>query len=225
MNGCGKRHEDRVPNRSRRRGIVLPRLQSYPQHERTLQLTAMGLKRSNVRLFPTKAHHETHFSTVGGSPQAYPRLSQQDEDRRRAQGAARTSRQGPRPACGLALAAKASPAIGSLRAQRLSGSKAFGRLFRDGRRITGQHVQIIAAASAPGAGRHGFIIAKVHLKRAVDRNYVRRIVREALRGRRRVAADFDIIVKLRAACARNRLRELAEETAALIDALAAPKVR
>jgi len=184
----------------------------------------MALKRSNVRLFRTKAHHETHFSTVGGSPQAYPRLSQQDEDRRRTQGAARTSRQGPRPACGLAVAATASLAIGSLRAQRLSGSKAFGRLFRDGRRITGQHVQIIAAASAPGAGRHGFIIAKVHLKRAVDRNYVRRIVREILR-RRRVAADFDIIVRLRATCARNGLRDLAEETAALIDALPASKVR
>lgn len=84
---------------------------------------------------------------------------------------------------------------------------------------------IAAAAAAPGTGRHGFIIAKIHLKRAVDRNYVRRIVRETLRGRRPVASDFDIIVRLRASCARGSLRDLAEETAALIDALAASKAR
>jgi hypothetical protein len=50
-------------------------------------------------------------------------------------------------------------------------------------------------------------------------------VRETLRARRLVVADFDVIVRLRASCARGGLRDLAEETEALIDALAPSKAR
>ena len=187
------------------------------------RLTAHTAKRSNVRLFPTKADHETHVPAIGGAPQAYPRLSQQDEDRRRSQGAARTACQGPRPARGVSVRSTAQPAIGTNRNQRLSGTEAFARLFREGRRFSGRHLQLIAAPAARNMGAVGYIIARQHLPRAVDRNYLRRILRETLRSRRPAVLRFDIIVRLRARSSRAALRELATETAGLIDALVASK--
>ncbi|MEP6942564.1 MAG: ribonuclease P protein component [Betaproteobacteria bacterium] len=116
-----------------------------------------------------------------------------------------------------------APAIGTLRARRLAGGKAFARVFREGRRYSGVHVQVIAAAASDngaGSGRLGYIIPKQHFRRAVDRNYVRRILREALRQRRLALGSFDIVMRVRAGCPRAALAALAAETAGLLDALA-----
>ncbi len=72
-----------------------------------------------------------------------------------------------------------------------------------------------------GAGRVGYVIGKQQLIRAVDRNYVRRMMREAVRHRRPDLRRFDIVVRLRARCARNSLPTLALEAAGLLDALVA----
>ena len=80
---------------------------------------------------------------------------------------------------------------------------------------------MLAAPAATGSGRVGYVIARQYLPRAVDRNYVRRILRETLRSRRPAVLRFDIVVRLRVRCARAALRELAAETAGLIDALVA----
>jgi ribonuclease P protein component len=94
-------------------------------------------------------------------------------------------------------------------------------VFRDGRRYTGRHVQVIAAPASDegGGGRLGYIIPKQHFRRAVDRNYVRRILREALRQRGVALGGFDIVMRLRAGCPRAALAGLAVETAGLLDAL------
>jgi ribonuclease P protein component len=82
-------------------------------------------------------------------------------------------------------------------------------------------VQVIAAPAALGAGRVGYVIGKQQLARAVDRNYVRRTLREAVRCRRPRLCHFDVVVRLRARCARNVLPGLALEAAGLLDALIA----
>jgi ribonuclease P protein component len=92
-------------------------------------------------------------------------------------------------------------------------------LLREGRRLSGRHLQLVAAPAARNSGRIGYIIARQHLPRAVDRNYVRRILREALRSRRPAVLHYDIVVRLRVRCARAALRDLATETADLLDAL------
>jgi len=46
----------------------------------------------------------------------------------------------------------------------------------------------------------GIIIAKHHLKRAVDRNLMRRLVRESFRQHKETLKGLDIIVLLRSKC-------------------------
>ena len=82
-------------------------------------------------------------------------------------------------------------------------------------------MQVLAAPAANGAGRVGYVIGKQQLVRAVDRNYVRRILRETVRRRRPGLGGFDIVVRVRVRCARNVLPELAFEAAGLLDTLVA----
>lgn len=71
-------------------------------------------------------------------------------------------------------------------------------------------------------GRVGYVIGKQQLPRSVDRNYVRRMMREAVRLRRPAVSGYDIVLRLRAHCKRAALPGLAHETAQLLDALIAP---
>jgi ribonuclease P protein component len=92
-------------------------------------------------------------------------------------------------------------------------------LFRDGRRFTADHLQVLAVPAPHAAGRVGYVIGKQQLAHAVDRNYVRRILREAVRGRRPALDRFDIVVRLRGRCARAALPGLAREAEQLLEAL------
>jgi ribonuclease P protein component len=94
-------------------------------------------------------------------------------------------------------------------------------LFREGRRLEGRHVQVLAAPAAGSTGRVGYVIGKQQLGRAVDRNYLRRLLRETVRRRRPALERFDVVVRLRIRCARNALPEVALEAAGLLDALVA----
>lgn len=66
------------------------------------------------------------------------------------------------------------------------------------------------------------MIGKQQLPRSVDRNYVRRMMREAVRLRRPAVCRYDIVLRLRAPCKRAALPGLANEAAELLDALIAP---
>ena len=82
-------------------------------------------------------------------------------------------------------------------------------------------MQVLAAPASTGTGRVGYVIGKQQLARAVDRNYVRRILREAVRRRRPDLGRFDIVIRVRVGCARNVIPGLALEAAGLLDALVA----
>jgi ribonuclease P protein component len=94
-------------------------------------------------------------------------------------------------------------------------------LFRDGRRLNAAHLQLLAAPAAGAAGRVGYVIGKQQLAQAVDRNYARRVLREAVRRRRPALNCFDIVVRLRGPCEQAALPKLALEAAELLDALVA----
>lgn len=80
-------------------------------------------------------------------------------------------------------------------------------------------MQVLALPRAAGTGRVGFVIGKQQLARAVDRNYVRRMMRETVRARRPDLGRFDLVLRLRSRCARNLLPALALEAAGLLDTL------
>ena len=95
-------------------------------------------------------------------------------------------------------------------------------MFRSGRRFEGSRLQILAVPTSGATGRVGYVIGKKLLGRAVDRNRLKRMLREAIRGRRQALDSFDLIVRLRQPCPAAELGGVAAEAAALLDALAPP---
>jgi ribonuclease P protein component len=68
--------------------------------------------------------------------------------------------------------------------QRLRGSAAFASVFRSGRRIEGSRLQLLARPTSGASVRVGFVIGRKLLSRAVDRNRLKRMLREYIRTRR-----------------------------------------
>jgi ribonuclease P protein component len=106
------------------------------------------------------------------------------------------------------------------RREVLRGEADFTRVFRDGRRLGTGRIQLFVAPTQRGGGKVGYVIGRRQLPRAVDRNRLRRMLRETLRRRRGVTRDFDIVVRLLKGCARAELASVAAEAAALLDGLA-----
>lgn len=80
-------------------------------------------------------------------------------------------------------------------------------------------MRLMATPAKTTLGRVGFVIGKRELKLAVDRNYARRLMREAVRLRRPGIERFDIVLRLRRRCETPDVAELGSEAAALLDAL------
>jgi ribonuclease P protein component len=92
-------------------------------------------------------------------------------------------------------------------------------VFKAGRRSEGRHVQLIAAAAARSPGRVGYVIAAKTLPRAVDRNRLRRRLRETVRALRPMLANYDVILRVKRVANRGELDAAAEEAAGLLAAL------
>jgi ribonuclease P protein component len=107
------------------------------------------------------------------------------------------------------------------RRYRLRGAAQFAAVFRAGRRIEGTRLQLVAAPATAGVGRVGYIIGSRQLRRAIDRNRLKRMLREAIASRREQLNAFDVVLRLRRACTPEELKIAAAEAAALLDALEA----
>lgn len=69
------------------------------------------------------------------------------------------------------------------------------------------------------SGRVGYVIGKKLLGRAVDRNRLKRMLREAIRGRRPAMNAFDLIIRLRQPCAAAELGAVAADAGRLLDGI------
>jgi ribonuclease P protein component len=103
----------------------------------------------------------------------------------------------------------------------LRGAAAFARLFRQGRRIEAEHLQLLAVPAAGPIGQVGYVIGKQQLKLAVDRNRLKRMLREAVRLRRPALDRFDVVLRLRRGCPQAAIPAVGAEAARLLDALTA----
>ena len=168
--------------------------------------------RSNTRLFSQIfwISHETYLSALSRQTQAHPRLSRPHENSRRPQGSARSPRQRPRsPRClnsvvlpqGAPILARRLP-----KSSRLNDSKVFVRLLH-GRRRGGDCLEIAVGPNAGDGPRLGVVVGKKNLSGAVDRNALKRIVREAFRERRKELPSCDIMIRLRQSL-KGQAREL-----------------
>ncbi|MFO1315391.1 MAG: ribonuclease P protein component [Burkholderiales bacterium] len=114
--------------------------------------------------------------------------------------------------------ARTSP---SRRAHRLTGQGAFDTVFRTGRRVEGVYLQLVVAPAATPHGRTGYVIARKVLARAVDRNRIRRKLRETVRAHRGALGAFDVIVRVKRAGNRAEQDAAALEAQRMLAALAA----
>lgn len=76
------------------------------------------------------------------------------------------------------------------------------RLFRTGRRIRSKYFNVIFAPGNGRGARLGVAVSKRFVAQAVDRNRLKRIVRESFRLHAAGLADHDVIVQANAPAAR-----------------------
>lgn len=94
-------------------------------------------------------------------------------------------------------------------------------MFRAGRRVDGVYVQIIVAPTTAARGRTGYVIARKVLARAVDRNRIRRKLREIVRAQRATLAALDVIIRVKRAANRIEQDAAAGEALRLLTGFAA----
>jgi ribonuclease P protein component len=83
-------------------------------------------------------------------------------------------------------------------------------------------VQLVSVRAAKPLGRAGFVVSRKSLPRAVDRNRLKRLLREMLRATRHEANVLDIVIRLKRPVPSHQFPEAVAEAARFIaDAAAA----
>ncbi|MAA75657.1 MAG: ribonuclease P protein component [Salinisphaeraceae bacterium] len=96
------------------------------------------------------------------------------------------------------------------KSQKLRQPSEFRRVFGEGRRRADRFFVVIACANEGTAARLGLAISKKVARRAVDRNRIKRIIRESFRSAAPDMPAIDIVVLARRDTARTDNRQLFE---------------
>lgn len=105
------------------------------------------------------------------------------------------------------------------RRYRLTGVGAYDALFAEGRRRDGEFLQLLFLPARLATGRAGYAIPKKVLPLAVDRNRIRRVLREAVRAARPPVAAYDVVLRLKRSCPRADARLVAADARRLLAGL------
>jgi ribonuclease P protein component len=180
-------------------------------------LTRRRDKGCNSALFGRrKVGDETHLSTLEDAAQAHARFP----------GAEAHARRTRRPACppreGAGTAERLRPAGPAAlpRSARLLRRAEFSDALASGPSAERRHFTIFVKPNERADARLGIIAGKRVAARAVDRNRVKRLVREAFRGVRRRLGGVDIVVLLRRCPARRSNAAASAEITQLLQAVA-----
>jgi len=101
---------------------------------------------------------------------------------------------------------------------RLTAAPAFELLLRSRRSARSKRFLVQATLNGKQFARLGIIVGKRVARRAVDRNLLKRLVRESFRQRQRELAGFDLLVRPRRALLRDERGAAREELRTLLSA-------
>ncbi len=87
--------------------------------------------------------------------------------------------------------------------------------------MEGQYLQLIVAPAPEDGGRSGFIIGRKVSPRAVDRNRIRRKLREVLRALPAAADRYDLVLRVKRGRSRREQDAATEEARRLLGELVA----
>lgn len=154
------------------------------------------LRSSNCCLFRIGRHgHAADLPTFEDPAREAARLSRAQPHGRRAQSAAQSPR-ARSPAPRVVVPLTSSPKRFALDAQRRLRRKAqFERLLRSGERRTIDGYTFFFVRRPAGRPRLGILISRKHAARAVDRNRIKRCIREAFRLEQRNLGPIDLLVR------------------------------
>jgi ribonuclease P protein component len=106
---------------------------------------------------------------------------------------------------------------GLSRRHRFAERGAYGPLLKAGRKLRGRLAVLHVGRSRSGHSRLGIALTRKMIPRAVDRNRVRRLVRETFRRHVAKQLSMDCVVTLRQAVPAPELAQLKHELHALLD--------
>lgn len=86
--------------------------------------------------------------------------------------------------------------------------------------MDGRWLQLVSGLPRAGISRTGYVVGKQALRRAVDRNRLRRILRETVRLARPSLVGCDFILRLKRPCTRADEPAIRTEAARLLASLA-----
>lgn len=164
-------------------------------YEQIFDLTMHSSARSNTALFRTRGTHEAHLPTVQDAPRAASRLSRALENARRTQGAARAARSRPSPDRVVTVVAAPQKRFVLDAARKLRQKAEFERLLRQGERRVLEGYTFFVERRPAGKPRLGILISRKHAAAAVDRNRIKRCIREAFRLEQEQLGPMDVLVR------------------------------
>jgi ribonuclease P protein component len=114
---------------------------------------------------------------------------------------------------------------GYSRRHRFTVQGSFGAVLRGSRKLRGRYATVHAASGRGGMSRLGVALTRKLVPRSVDRNRVKRLVREVFRRHVLKGAGLDCVVTLRGRFDAGQVAALRDEVRAHFDQLASNSSR
>jgi ribonuclease P protein component len=156
-------------------------------------LTTHSRARSNTALFRIGRNgHQADLPALENAARATPWLPRAQPYRRRSQGAAQPARERSAPPRAVAATGKR---FGLDTARRLGRKAEFEGLLRHGARHSIDGYTFYVAKRDTGNPRLGMLVSRKHAARAVERNRLKRCIREAFRLEQLSLGALDVLVR------------------------------
>ena len=149
-------------------------------------------------LIQTRRHrHEADVPTQRHQAQAQSRIPGTDGDAQWPQDTRTSARQGAGSSDAVASMTGRAPGSGFPRSARLTESRDFHAVFAGARRFADRHFTLLAAPGSTDRARLGLAVSRKAAPRAIDRNRLKRLIRESFRHQQGSLPPLDVVVMVR----------------------------